>query len=62
MPQKRFRRYQRRFSPYGSAASLILWEIAAGRAPNAWALPLRKEKAADSAPVLPHEEAPHRAD
>lgn len=41
MPEERFRRYQRRFSPYGSAASLILWEIAAGRAPEACAMPMR---------------------
>ena len=27
MPPERFRRYQKRFSPYGSAASLILWEV-----------------------------------
>lgn len=27
MPQERFRRYQKRFSPYGTAASLILWEV-----------------------------------
>ena len=44
MPEERFRRYQRRFSPYGSAASLVLWEIAAGRAPEACALPLRECK------------------
>lgn len=44
MPEKRFRRYQRRFSPYGSAASLVLWEIAAGRAPEACALPLRARR------------------
>lgn len=27
MPPERFRRYQKRFSPYGTAASLILWEV-----------------------------------
>lgn len=27
MPSERFRRYQKRFSPYGTAASLILWEV-----------------------------------
>ena len=37
MPKARFARYARRFSPYGTAASLILWEIAAGRAPQACA-------------------------
>lgn len=35
MPQERFMRYARRFHPYGTAASLILWEIAGGKAPNA---------------------------
>ena len=35
MPPERFRRYQKRFSPYGSAASLILWEVnARGSAPG----------------------------
>lgn len=34
MTRERFSRYARRFSPYGTAASLILWEIAAGRAPE----------------------------
>ena len=32
MPKERFERYRKRFSPYGTAASLMLWEIAAGRA------------------------------
>lgn len=27
MPPERFRRYQKRYSPYGTAASLILWEV-----------------------------------
>ena len=35
MPPERFQRYARRFSPYGTAASLILWEIGAGHAPSA---------------------------
>ncbi len=35
MPQARFRRYQKRFSPYGTAASLILWAVnARGAAPG----------------------------
>lgn len=34
MPPERFRRYQKRFSPYGSAASLILWEVTRGSAPG----------------------------
>lgn len=29
LPRERFERYRRRYSPYGSAASLYLWEIAA---------------------------------
>lgn len=37
MPPERFQRYARRFSPYGTAASLVLWEIAGGRAPSACA-------------------------
>ena len=35
MPQERFMRYAKRFSPYGTAASLILWEIAGGHAQEA---------------------------
>ena len=35
MPRERFERYRKRFSPYGTAASLVLWEIAGGKAPNA---------------------------
>ena len=31
---ERFERYRRRFSPYGSVASLYLWEIAAGALPE----------------------------
>ena len=34
MPRERFERYRKRFSPYGTAASLILWEIAGGKAPR----------------------------
>ena len=41
MPEMRFRRYQRRFSPYGTAASLVLWAVAGGKAPQACAMPLR---------------------
>ena len=37
MPRARFERYRRRFSPYGTAASLVLWEITGGRAPRACA-------------------------
>jgi len=44
MPRPRFERYRRRFAPYGTAASLVLWEIAAGRAPHACAMPLRQHK------------------
>lgn len=44
MPRARFERYCRRFSPYGTAASLVLWEIAGGRAPKACAAPLRPAK------------------
>ena len=42
MPKERFARYARRFQPYGTAASLILWEIAGGRAPEACHQPLRR--------------------
>lgn len=35
MPKERFERYRRRFSPYGTAASLVLWEVAGGKAPKA---------------------------
>ncbi len=41
MPKERFERYRKRFSPYGTAASLVLWEIAGGKAPKACALPIR---------------------
>ena len=41
MPEKRLRRYQRRFSPYGTAASLVLWAVAGGKARQACAMPLR---------------------
>lgn len=35
MSEARFRRYQKRFSPYGTAASLVLWEVnARGAAPG----------------------------
>lgn len=44
MPRKRFERYRHRFHPYGTAASLVLWEIAGGRAEKACALPLRGSK------------------
>lgn len=44
MPRKRFERYRHRFHPYGTAASLVLWEIAGGRAEKACALPLRSSK------------------
>lgn len=35
MPRERFERYRKRFHPYGTAASLVLWEIAGGKAPRA---------------------------
>ena len=35
MPKERFERYRKRFSPYGTAASLVLWEIVAGKAQKA---------------------------
>ncbi len=41
MSKERFERYRKRFSPYGTAASLVLWEIAGGRAPKACAMPIR---------------------
>lgn len=44
MPRERFERYRRRFSPYGTAACLVLWEIAGGRAPYACALPVGRQK------------------
>ena len=44
MPEKRFRRYQRRFSPYGTAASLVLWAVAGGKARQACAMPLRTSR------------------
>ena len=60
MPRARFARYARRFSPYGTAASLVLWEIAGGRAPNACAAPLReKPNAAREAPLPPPDENAH---
>ncbi len=34
MPRERFERYRRRFSPYGSLASLYLWAIAGGALPQ----------------------------
>lgn len=34
MPRERFERYRRRFSPYGSLASLYLWAIAGGVLPE----------------------------
>lgn len=34
MPRERFERYRRRFSPYGSVASLYLWAIAGGALPE----------------------------
>lgn len=57
MPRARFARYAKRFSPYGTAASLVLWEIAGGRTPNACAAPLReKPNAAREAPPPPPDE------
>lgn len=41
MTKALFARYQKRFSPYGTAASLVLWEIAGGRTPKACAMPIR---------------------
>lgn len=35
MPRARFERYRKRFSPYGTAASLVLWEVAGGKAERA---------------------------
>lgn len=49
MPRARFERYRRRFSPYGTAASLTLWAIAGGGAPLACAMPIAR-KEADHAP------------
>ena len=34
LPRERFERYRRRFSPYGSVASLYLWAIAGGALPG----------------------------
>ena len=34
LPRERFERYRRRFSPYGSLASLYLWAIAGGALPE----------------------------
>ena len=48
MNRARFERYRRRFHPYGTAASLVLWEIAGGRAERACALPLRGAGSTDS--------------
>ena len=31
IPKERFLRYQKRFSPYGTTASLYLWELAGGK-------------------------------
>lgn len=43
MPRARFERYRRRFHPYGTAASLVLWAVAGGQAEAACALPIRKK-------------------
>ena len=32
--RKLFERYRRRYSPYGSVASIYLWQISAGDIPN----------------------------
>jgi len=42
MPKARFERYRRRFSPYGTAASLVLWAVAGGQAEEACRQPIRK--------------------
>ena len=34
--RERFERYRRRFSPYGSVASLYLWAVAGGALPELW--------------------------
>lgn len=34
IPRERFERYRRRFSPYGSVASLYLWAVAGGALPE----------------------------
>ena len=34
LPRERFERYRRRYSPYGSTASLYLWAIAGGAIPE----------------------------
>ncbi|NHM15029.1 DNA-3-methyladenine glycosylase family protein [Xiamenia xianingshaonis] len=34
IPHERFERYRRRFSPYGSVASLYLWAVAGGALPH----------------------------
>ncbi len=43
MPRPRFERYRRRFHPYGTAASLVLWAVAGGQAEKACALPIRQK-------------------
>lgn len=43
MPRSRFERYRRRFHPYGTAASLVLWAVAGGRAEHACARPIRQK-------------------
>lgn len=43
MPRSRFERYRRRFHPYGTAASLVLWAVAGGQAENACAQPIRQK-------------------
>lgn len=43
MPRPRFERYRRRFHPYGTAASLVLWAIAGGQAEKACAMPIRQK-------------------
>jgi len=43
MPRSRFERYRRRFHPYGTAASLVLWAVAGGQAEKACARPIRQK-------------------
>lgn len=43
MPRQRFERYHRRYHPYGSAASLVLWAIAGGKAEKACSKPIRQK-------------------
>jgi 3-methyladenine DNA glycosylase/8-oxoguanine DNA glycosylase len=53
----RFEIYRRRYSPYGSAASLYLWAIAGGAL---LIFPIRRPQGADKAdPIIPPV-GPHR--